>query len=1424
LTIAVFVVLGSAQATRVLAIDPAIELDLNTSNGSGPCSVIDATRALDVGASFDVAVCVRSDPPAVAEFRFVLTYDDTVLQAAEVANAGAALDDNPDANAGTNTFSSPSLGSGWDCSGGVGVYPVADTNPAFGQGNGRAFSGACSSVTGPTLTIGPLAVIHFSVTGTGASGLALSEVRVTNDSLDQVGSCAPVIEVAMPCRSGIVNVGAPDGDGDGLPDSYEAAHSCLDPATQNSVTADPDADTLDTASEFGLALNPCDSDTEDDGALDGDDNCPSVSNPGQLNSDGDGPGNACDDDDDSDGLTDAQEATLGTDPIDVDSDNDGLGDGIEVNSTGTNPLIADTDGDSFNDGTEVGLGSNALSASSTPEHGSVAGSCIDGVDNDGDGLIDDQDTCPLERVELDLNTTNGSGPCSVIDATRSLGVGGSFDVAVCWRSDPPPVIAFRFVVTYDDSVLQAAEVTNSGAGLDDNPDANAGTTIFSSPSLGVGWECTSDGYPVADANPATGTGNGRAVSGLCLSFAGPLTLTDGPLAVIHFNVIGNGASGLALSEVQIHDDSLDEGSCAPVIVEVSVPCRSGIVNVGAIDGDGDGLPDSYEASQSCLDPATPNSVIADPDADSLDTAAEFGLALDPCDSDTEDDAALDGTDNCPSISNPGQLNSDGDAQGNECDDDDDNDGLTDAQEASLGTDPIDFDSDNDSLGDGFEVGLGTSPVVWDTDGDTFSDGNEVQRGSNPLNASSTPEHPSVPGSCSDGVDNDGDGLIDEQDACPIEPRVELDLNTTNGSGPCSVIDATRALGVGATFDVAVCVRSGPVSVAHYRFAVTYDDTILHASEVANAGTALNDNPDANAGSTTFSSPSLGGGWDCSGGGVGVYPVADTNPASGPGNGRAFSGSCASASGPNTLTVGPLAVIHFSVIGTGASGLALSEVQVTNDALEEVGSCVPVVDVPMPCSGGTFTGGPCPAGTDDCATGYWSGQFDSSVLGSCTLGLLHEVGGTTPIDGDASCTVAGNGSATGTYTSASRRVLGTMSFSQPSYAVSFDLTLATNEMLLSGAWSCSCGAGPVTLSRGPSETSAPITASGGGTLQTASADTLSVPAGALTSDTVLTSTLQPAPQEAPTGLVAIARAYDFGPDGTVFNIPVTAVFNYTDEDLAGGLVDPATLRVYVYDSLAQEWQLLGGTVDMVAKTITVQITHFSDFAIFGNMPAAIDADGDAVSNAADNCVNTSNQDQLNADGAWRPNGPLVPGDDITWPMSDTSGNACDTDDDNDGLSDGDEASGALCATRVTNAALVDTDGDRLTDGWECLIADPPSDPTDPASKNLGPPASDADGDHVPDSWERRGYGASASSTDSDGDGCADVVEMASVDGINAVGDPDRLAVARRALGIWAPHPAQDYVLDINKDGAVTDPDRLFVARAALLPDWLPKSCP
>lgn len=56
---------------------------------------------------------------------------------------------------------------------------------------------------------------------------------------------------------------------------------------------------------------------------------------------------------DGDGLPDATEYTLGTDPLSPDTDWDGLTDGDEVNVHGTNPLQVDTDGDGLLDGTEV---------------------------------------------------------------------------------------------------------------------------------------------------------------------------------------------------------------------------------------------------------------------------------------------------------------------------------------------------------------------------------------------------------------------------------------------------------------------------------------------------------------------------------------------------------------------------------------------------------------------------------------------------------------------------------------------------------------------------------------------------------------------------------------------------------------------------------------------------------------------------------------------------------------------------------------------------------------------------------------------------------------------------------------------------------------------------------------------------------------
>jgi hypothetical protein len=217
----------------------------------------------------------------------------------------------------------------------------------------------------------------------------------------------------------------------------------------------------------------------------------------------------------------------------------------------------------------------------------------------------------------------------------------------------------------------------------------------------------------------------------------------------------------------------------------------------------------------------------------------------------------------------------------------------------------------------------------------------------------------------------------------------------------------------------------------------------------------------------------------------------------------------------------------------------------------------------------------------------------------------------------------------------------------------------------------------------------------------------------------------------------------------------------------------------------------------------------------------DADDDGVADASDNCPSVANAAQENTDAAPLPNGPLAPGDDATILRSDSLGDACDADDDNDGLDDGDEI-GPPCAiaSSATDPLDIDSDGDHLTDGWECARG---SDPADPDSKINGTVQVDADGDRVVDLWEMRGYNGSDASIDSDGDGCHDMVELASIDGNQSADDSDRLAVARGVLGIWDPEPAQDFVLDIDKNGVPGDPDRLFVARAVLLPAWEPKAC-
>ncbi len=101
-------------------------------------------------------------------------------------------------------------------------------------------------------------------------------------------------------------------------------------------------------------------------------------------------------DSDGDGLLDREEAQLGTDPYDPDTDKDGLSDGEEVKNYKTDPLNPDSDWDALKDGAEVlTYKTNPLDADT--DDGGVA---------DGHEVIEDN-TDPLNGADdLQLFTLN----------------------------------------------------------------------------------------------------------------------------------------------------------------------------------------------------------------------------------------------------------------------------------------------------------------------------------------------------------------------------------------------------------------------------------------------------------------------------------------------------------------------------------------------------------------------------------------------------------------------------------------------------------------------------------------------------------------------------------------------------------------------------------------------------------------------------------------------------------------------------------------------------------------------------------------------------------------------------------------------------------------------------------------------------------
>jgi hypothetical protein len=164
---------------------------------------------------------------------------------------------------------------------------------------------------------------------------------------------------------------------------------------------------------------------------------------------------------------------------------------------------------------------------------------------------------------------------------------------------------------------------------------------------------------------------------------------------------------------------------------------------------------------------------ADVDGDGLSAADEATLGTDPLDADTDGDG-MDDLDELLAGCHPLVDDTDGDL-------------LPDGWEAPFGADPLDPDTEDDGVPDGWELLLGTDPLSADSDDDGWSDIDELRV------HRTDPALPDTDADgCDDGIDvaprrggpdRDHDGQAEGCDPCPLDP-----LDDHDGDGICDSDD------------------------------------------------------------------------------------------------------------------------------------------------------------------------------------------------------------------------------------------------------------------------------------------------------------------------------------------------------------------------------------------------------------------------------------------------------------------------------------------------------------------------------------------------------------------------------------------------------------------------------------------------------------
>jgi hypothetical protein len=186
---------------------------------------------------------------------------------------------------------------------------------------------------------------------------------------------------------------------DGQPDGGAAENHTVVVENSNQW-ADAAADFVAAGYFFErVGLNPLAVDTDADGLSDGVEMTTHLTNPVL-------------DDTDGDGLTDGAEInTHGSNPKLADSDGDGLSDFAEVSTHGTNPTVKDSDGDGFDDLFEINTGFDPKVNTSTPDALSTIRTAVEFRFNAGNGasyrIEASTDLQTWETVENDIIGSGG---------------------------------------------------------------------------------------------------------------------------------------------------------------------------------------------------------------------------------------------------------------------------------------------------------------------------------------------------------------------------------------------------------------------------------------------------------------------------------------------------------------------------------------------------------------------------------------------------------------------------------------------------------------------------------------------------------------------------------------------------------------------------------------------------------------------------------------------------------------------------------------------------------------------------------------------------------------------------------------------------------------------------------------------------------